>query len=73
MLDPAHQFRQIVSEAHSVVVAGGTMQPIAEFRDQLFVAAGADVSRVMHFSCDHVVPTCNILPRVICSGTEIEM
>ena len=44
------------------------MQPIQEFRDQLFVAAGAEPTRVMHFSCDHVVPACNILPRVICTG-----
>ena len=68
LLDPANQFRQIVRECHAVVVAGGTMQPIQEFRDQLFVAAGADPTRVMHFSCDHVVPASNILPRVICTG-----
>jgi len=37
LLDPANQFQQIVREAHSVVVAGGTMRPISEFRDQLFV------------------------------------
>ena len=68
LLDPANQFRQMVREAHSVVVAGGTMQPVTEFRDQLFVAAGADTSRVMHFSCDHVVPASNILPRVLSCG-----
>ena len=49
-------------------LAGGTMQPIHEFRDQLFVAAGAEPARVMHFSCDHVVPATNILPRVLTSG-----
>ena len=68
LLDPSNQFRQIVSEAHSVVVAGGTMRPTQEFRDQLFVAAGAEPSRVMSFSCDHVVPGCNLLPRVLCTG-----
>jgi len=68
LLDPANQFQQIVQEAHSVVVAGGTMRPIAEFRDQLFVSAGADPARVTHFSCDHVVPGENMLPLVINSG-----
>ena len=68
LLDPAHQFREIVSSAHSVVVAGGTMQPLSEFRDQLYVAAGAEPGRVTHFSCDHVVSADNILPRVLCSG-----
>eukprot|EP00092_Neocalanus_flemingeri_P036060 GFUD01039260.1.p1 GENE.GFUD01039260.1~~GFUD01039260.1.p1 ORF type:complete len:444 (-),score=138.63 GFUD01039260.1:215-1546(-) len=68
LLDPANQFQQIVREAHSVVVAGGTMRPIAEFRDQLFVSAGADPSRVTHFSCDHVVPGENMLPLVMSSG-----
>ena len=68
LLDPAHQFRDIVSSAHSVVVAGGTMQPLSEFRDQLYVAAGAEPHRLTHFTCDHVVPPANILPRVLCSG-----
>ena len=68
LLDPANQFQQIVREAHSVVVAGGTMRPISEFRDQLFVSAGADPARVTSFSCDHVVPGQNMLPLVISSG-----
>jgi len=68
LLDPANQFQQIVKEAHSVVVAGGTMRPIAEFRDQLFISAGADPSRVTHFSCDHVVPGVNMLPLVLNTG-----
>jgi len=68
LLDPANQFQQIVREAHSVVVAGGTMRPIAEFRDQLFISAGAEPSRVTHFSCDHVVPGENMLPLVLTSG-----
>ena len=29
LLDPANQFRQIVTEAHSVLVAGGTMRPLS--------------------------------------------
>ena len=41
---------------------------VAEFRDQLFLAAGAAPERVMSFSCEHVVAGANLLPRVLCSG-----
>jgi len=68
LLDPAHQFQEIVKSAHSVIVAGGTMRPMEEFRDQLFIASGAPQSRVTCFSCDHVVPGCNLLPFVLPSG-----
>jgi len=68
LLDPASQFKEIVQEAHSIVVAGGTMQPIQEFKEQLFIAAGANESRVTHFSCDHVVPGDHILPTVVSCG-----
>jgi len=68
LLDPASQFAQIVREAHSVIVAGGTMKPMEEFRDQLFISAGADLSRVMNFSCDHVVPGHHLMPLVVSKG-----
>jgi len=31
-----------VSECRSIIVAGGTMQPVEEFKHQLFVEAGAE-------------------------------
>jgi chromosome transmission fidelity protein 1 len=62
LLNPSSQFVDIISECRSIIVAGGTMQPLSEFRDQLFLQAGAEPDRVMHFSCDHVVPGDNILP-----------
>jgi len=68
LLDPASQFKEIVSLAHSVIVAGGTMQPVEEFKQQLFIGAGADESRIMNFSCDHVVPGDHILPLVLSQG-----
>lgn len=52
----------------SVVVAGGTMQPISEFQDQLFLSAGGEVSRVQHFSCGHVVPANQLLPIILPQG-----
>ena len=68
LLNPASQFTDLVRECHSIVVAGGTMQPISEFRDQLFASAGAPPERIHHFSCGHVVPKENILPLVLCQG-----
>lgn len=52
----------------SVIVAGGTMQPISEFREQLFQNAGADLSRILTFTYGHVVPSENILPIIVCNG-----
>ena len=59
---------EIVRSARSVVVAGGTMQPIDEFKQQLFIAAGADAARISEFSCEHVVPGNHLLPLVMCTG-----
>lgn len=52
----------------SVIVAGGTMQPISEFREQLFQNAGAELSRIIAFSCGHVIPPENILPIIVSEG-----
>lgn len=49
------------------------MQPISEFKERLFVSAGADPNRILHFSCDHVIPEDNLLPMVICKGTKLVM
>ncbi|XP_065202076.1 ATP-dependent DNA helicase DDX11 [Planococcus citri] len=69
LLNPAAHFEDIVKEAKSVIVAGGTMQPISEFRDQLFKNAGAEPSRIVDFSCGHVIQPQNILPIIVCSGS----
>ncbi|XP_043238264.1 ATP-dependent DNA helicase DDX11-like [Amphibalanus amphitrite] len=67
-LNAAAQFTDIVKEARAVVLAGGTMQPVSEFRDQLLVAAGAAPSRVTVFSCGHVVPSDQLLTLSLAAG-----
>jgi len=52
----------------AVVVAGGTMQPLDEFRDQLFLSAGGTADRLTEFSCGHVIPPGNILPITLAVG-----
>jgi len=68
LLNPASQFTELVTKCRSIIVAGGTMQPISEFRDRLFVQAGAPIERISNFSCDHIVPQENVLPLVIKCG-----
>ncbi|XP_066854722.1 ATP-dependent DNA helicase DDX11 isoform X6 [Anser cygnoides] len=68
LLNPAVHFAKVVKECRAVIIAGGTMQPVADFREQLLSCAGVDPARVMEFSCGHVIPPENILPIILCSG-----
>ncbi|MPC34406.1 putative ATP-dependent DNA helicase DDX11 [Portunus trituberculatus] len=68
LLNPASHFQDIVTQCRSVVVAGGTMQPISEFKNQLFLSAGGEESRVQYFSCGHVVPAKQLLPVTLPQG-----
>ncbi|XP_057557750.1 ATP-dependent DNA helicase DDX11 isoform X6 [Hippopotamus amphibius kiboko] len=68
LLNPAVHFAQVVKECRAVVIAGGTMQPVSDLREQLLACAGVAAERVVEFSCGHVIPPDNILPLVICSG-----
>ena len=44
------------------------MQPFDEFKQQLFLSAGTEPSKIVEFSCDHIIPPENILPIVLCKG-----
>ncbi|NWU94568.1 DDX11 helicase, partial [Upupa epops] len=68
LLNPAVHFAKVVEECRAVIIAGGTMQPVADFREQLLSSAGVDPARVVEFSCGHVIPPENILPIILCSG-----
>lgn len=72
LLNPTSNFSDIVNEARAVVVAGGTMKPISEFRDRLLIGAGATLERIVEFSCDHIVPPENILPIALIRGSRQE-
>ncbi|XP_050526879.1 putative ATP-dependent RNA helicase DDX11-like protein 8 isoform X2 [Daktulosphaira vitifoliae] len=68
LLNPAVHFKEIVEKARSVIVSGGTMEPISEFKDQLFNFKNDDCDRILQFNCGHVVPSDHILPLIVCSG-----
>ncbi|KAI8641897.1 helicase C-terminal domain-containing protein [Parasitella parasitica] len=58
LLNPADAFRPIVEEAKSIVLAGGTMEPISDFLDHLFPYVPE--TRITHFSCGHIIPPENL-------------
>ncbi|RXG59350.1 putative ATP-dependent DNA helicase DDX11 [Armadillidium vulgare] len=68
LLNPSSQFHDVVKECRSVILAGGTMAPVDEFKQQLFLSAGASPDRIVEFSCDHVVPEQNVLALVVTTG-----
>ncbi|XP_028287261.1 ATP-dependent DNA helicase DDX11 [Parambassis ranga] len=68
LLNPAVHFAEVLKECRAVIIAGGTMQPVSDFKQELLFAAGVGEERITEFSCGHVIPPENILPLVLCSG-----
>ncbi|KZV26091.1 hypothetical protein F511_06017, partial [Dorcoceras hygrometricum] len=59
-------FSQVVDQAHAVILAGGTLQPIEETKERLFPLLPQDQLRF--FSCGHIIPSENILPVAVKHG-----
>ncbi|XP_038124814.1 ATP-dependent DNA helicase DDX11 [Cyprinodon tularosa] len=68
LLNPAVHFAQVLKECRAVIIAGGTMQPVSDFKQELLLSAGVKEERITEFSCGHVIPPENILPLVLCAG-----
>ncbi|GAA6010780.1 hypothetical protein JCM11491_002942 [Sporobolomyces phaffii] len=66
LLAPSDSFREIAEEARSVVLAGGTMAPMSDFREQLFPYLPPD--RFSTFSCGHVVPQDHVSTFAVSKG-----
>ncbi|WVO14193.1 hypothetical protein L204_101825 [Cryptococcus depauperatus] len=66
LLNPAKRFEEIVEEARSVVLAGGTMEPVSDFLIQLFPSLPS--TQFSTLSCAHVIPKENLLTQVVCVG-----
>ncbi len=54
---------QVLAEAHAVVLASGTLSPVASLSQQLFPGLAPD--RLSHFSCGHVVGKERLLALVV--------
>ncbi|BGP24533.1 CHL1 helicase [Rhodotorula toruloides] len=66
LLAPSESFRDVAEEAHSVVLAGGTMAPMSDFREQLFPYLPTE--RFSTFSCGHVVPADHVSTYAVGKG-----
>lgn len=66
MLTGEKIFSEIVGQAHAVVLAGGTLQPIEETRERLFPQLSPN--QLLFFSCNHIVPPDSILPVAVSRG-----
>lgn len=66
LLNPAERFKEVVDSARSVILAGGTMEPISDFMRQLFPAIPR--AKITTLSCRHVIPKDNLLTQVVTVG-----
>jgi len=67
LLNPSVYFQSIVNEARSVILTGGTMEPITALTQQLFPKT--DASRIHIYQCDHhIMPANHFLPMVLTKG-----
>lgn len=68
LLNPSHAFKSLVDEARSVILAGGTMEPMSDFRQQLLPFLPP--SRLTTFSCGHVIPPSNLMVSVLSASPK---
>ncbi|WFD05647.1 RNA helicase [Malassezia vespertilionis] len=68
LLNPAEAFQPLLDAARSVILAGGTMEPMSEFQTQLFDGVSRD--QFQAFSCAHIVPQENILGAIVNTGPK---
>ena len=68
LLNPATRFEIILKEARAVILAGGTMQPTSEFKEQLFHSGSIPLDRIVEFSCGHVISADNLLTLTLSDG-----
>jgi chromosome transmission fidelity protein 1 len=66
LLDPREHFRDIVEEARAVILVGGTMSPVSDYKDYLFSYLAPD--RLRTFSFGHVVPASNLHVQTVSTG-----
>ena len=71
-LNPAVHFSRVLAEAHSVVLAGGTMQPFADLEQQLFHTLPPGRLRTCSFAARPRTPIrrgararCILSPRIL--------
>lgn len=66
LLNPEGHFEEIVQEARTVILAGGTMSPMTDWSEQLF--SYIEPERLKTFSFGHVIDKKNVLVQPLCQG-----
>ncbi|TIC06905.1 DNA repair helicase [Wallemia mellicola] len=66
LLNGAEHFKSIVDDARSIILAGGTMHPVSDFKT--FLMPSLPASRFNSLSCEHVIPPTNLLATAITKG-----
>ncbi|KAI9735876.1 MAG: ATP-dependent DNA helicase chl1 [Cirrosporium novae-zelandiae] len=66
LLDPTAHFRTIVEEARTVILAGGTMSPMSDYKQHLFGYLPPE--RLRTYSFGHVIPKSNLVAMPIERG-----
>ncbi|KAI8341304.1 helicase C-terminal domain-containing protein [Chlamydoabsidia padenii] len=66
LLNPADAFKPVVDDARSIILAGGTMEPVSDFLNGLFPNTPSD--QIDHFSCGHIIPSENLLTITVDQG-----
>lgn len=64
LLNPTRYFENILTQAKSVILLGGTMQPFSYFQSTIFSSPLIN-SRVKYLSCHHIVPRNQVLALTI--------
>lgn len=67
LLNSAVYFEEVLAKCRAVIVAGGTMAPVADFVEQL-VPPSMELSPPRIFSCGHVIPPEHLHPLVLGHG-----
>ncbi|KAG2221187.1 hypothetical protein INT45_000227 [Circinella minor] len=66
LLNPAEVFQPIVNDAKSIILAGGTMEPISDFINILLHNTSS--SQIDRLSCGHIIPPNNMAVMSIDTG-----
>ncbi|EFC45672.1 DEAD/DEAH box helicase [Naegleria gruberi] len=69
LLNPSVYFQSILKEARSVILTGGTMEPIQQLIQQVFPKT--ESSKIHIYQCDkHIVPQNHFLPIALSKGVD---
>lgn len=66
LLNPAKRFDNILKQSRSVILIGGTMEPISQFTHTLF--SSNCFKQINQFACDHVIPNENLFVSALSNG-----